>query len=98
MQKTSEILNKLNYMNESKKGGSVTPGILSEIVNDVNRLFVKQVQNGMHDEKSIESYKANQITDTRVFSFNYTGLKETYRALSTSIDAIKNTNNKTKVM
>lgn len=98
MQKTSEILNKLNYMNDSKKGGSITPGILSEIVNDVNKMFIRQVQNGMHDEESIESYKASQITDTRVFSFNYTGLKETYRALSTSIDAIKNTNNKTKVM
>lgn len=97
MQKTSEVLNKLNYMSDSKKGGFVTPEILSEIINDVNKLFIKQVQNGIHDEESIESYKANQITDTRVFGFNYMGLKETNRALITSIRAIQ-TNNNTKVM
>ena len=97
MQKTNDILNKLNYMSDSKKGGFVTPGILSELVNDVNRLFVKQVQNGIHNEEDIESYKANQIADTRAFNFEYSGLKEVTRSLNTSLEAI-NVKEKTKVM
>lgn len=96
MNKTNNILEQLNYMYDSKNGGFINPTTFPNLINDVNNLFVNQVTLGNKTEEEIESYKANQISNTSVFSFEYIGLDTVSEKLNNNIDRL--VVNKSKVM
>lgn len=96
MNKTNNILEQLNYMYDSKKGGFINPTTFPNLLNDVNSIFINQVKSGSKTADEIDSYKANQIADTRIFGFEYIGLDKVNENLNKNLDSLLV--NKSKVM
>lgn len=96
MNKTNNILEQLNYMYDSKRGGFINPTTFPNLINDVNNMFVNQIKAGNKTEEEIESYKANQISNTKIFGFEYIGLDNVSENLNKNIDTLLV--NKSKVM